>query len=250
LRRTFDALLLATGAGVPRDLKVPGRELRGIAFAMEFLGQQNRRNAGRIILREEAILATGKRVVVIGGGDTGSDCIGTARRQGAREIVQLEILPKPPLRRLPTNPWPTWPQTLSTSSSHEEGCERLWSVATTGFAGDKGDVGKVQCVRVEWSDPDETGRRAFREVAGSEFEIEAELVLLAMGFLHLEHGPLVEELELHRDERGNLRVDAGFMTSVPGILAAGDSVTGASLVVRSIDAGRQAAAGVDRYLSG
>ena len=250
MRRTFDAILLTTGAGVPRDLKVPGRELGGIHFAMEFLVQQNRRNEGELLPREKEILATGKNVVVVGGGDTGSDCIGTARRQGAREIVQVEILSKPPARRLPENPWPTWPHTLSVSSSQEEGCERLWNVATKSFVGKEESVESLRCVRVEWSDPDEAGQRTIREIPGSDFEINAELVLLAMGFLHIEHGPLVRELELETDDRGNLRVDMNFMTPVPGVFAAGDSVMGASLVVRSIDSGRLAAAAIDGYLSG
>ncbi len=250
MQRTFDAILLATGAGVPRDLGVPGRELGGIHLAMDFLVRQNRRNAGEIRPREEQILAAGKNVVVIGGGDTGSDCIGTARRQGAKGIVQLEILPMPPERRRPDNPWPTWPRVLSISSSQEEGCRRIWSVATKEFVGKGGSVERLRCVEVAWSNPDPEGRRTFREIPGSDFEIEAELVLLAMGFLHLEHGPLVQELQLDTDEQGNLRVGPNFMTSVPGVFAAGDSVMGASLVVRSIDSGRLAAAAVDSYLSG
>jgi glutamate synthase (NADPH/NADH) small chain len=249
MQRTFDAILLATGAGVPRDLDVPGRDLRGIRFAMDFLVQQNRRNTGELVRPEEEIIARGKNVVVIGGGDTGSDCIGTARRQGANEIVQIEILSQPPPQRMPDNPWPTWPRVLATSSSQEEGCRRLWDVATKAFVGEEGAVKKLRCVRMDGSEQDEKGRRTFREIAGSEFEIEAELVLLAMGFVHLEHGPLVEELHLDRDGRGNLRVASNYMTSVPGVFAAGDSMTGASLVVRSIDSGRLAAAAVDSYLS-
>jgi NAD(P)H-dependent glutamate synthase small subunit len=250
MQRTFDAILLATGAGVPRDLDVPGRDLRGIHFAMEYLGQQNRRNAGELVPSGAGILAEGKNVVVIGGGDTGSDCIGTARRQGAKEVVQIEILSEPPPQRTPENPWPTWPQVLTTSSSQEEGCRRLWDVATKEFVGEDGSVRKLRCVRLEWSEPDRTGRRTFQEVDGSTFEIGAELVLLAMGFLHLEHGRLVEELELERDEKGDLRVGSNYMTSVPGVFAAGDAMTGASLVVRSIDSGRLAAAAVDVYVSG
>jgi glutamate synthase (NADPH/NADH) small chain len=249
MQRTFDAILLATGAGVPRDLDVPGRDLRGIRFAMDFLVQQNRRNASQLAPPGEEILAQGKNVVVIGGGDTGSDCIGTARRQGANEIVQIEILSQPPPQRMPDNPWPTWPHVLATSSSQEEGCRRLWDVATKAFVGEEGAVKKLRCVELDGSEPDEKGRRTFREIAGSEFEIEAELVLLAMGFVHLEHGPLVEELQLARDARGNLRVASNYMTSVPSVFAAGDSMTGASLVVRSIDSGRLAAAAVDSYLS-
>ena len=204
MQRTFDAILLATGAGVPRDLDVPGRDLRGIRFAMDFLVQQNRRNAGEPVRSEEEILAQGKNVVVIGGGDTGSDCIGTARRQGANEIVQIEILSQPPPQRIPDNPWPTWPHVMATSSSQEEGCRRLWDVATKAFVGEEGAVKKLRCVQLDWSEPEEKGPRTFREIAGSEFEIEAELVLLAMGFVHLEHGPLVEELQVGQGSAGKL----------------------------------------------
>jgi NADPH-dependent glutamate synthase beta subunit-like oxidoreductase len=216
---------------------------------MEFLEQQNRRNTGEILPLGDEILAGAKRVVVIGGGDTGSDCIGTAGRQGAKGIVQIEILPQPPEEREPDNPWPTWPRVRTTSSSQEEGCNRLWSVATKAFVGREGSVEKLSCTRIEMSEPDEAGRQEVREIPGSDFEIDADLVLLAMGFLHLEHGPLVEELRLERDRRGNLAVEPNCMTSVSGVFAAGDSVTGASLVVRSIDSGRLAAAAVDTYLT-
>ncbi|MGE5188648.1 MAG: glutamate synthase subunit beta [Gemmatimonadota bacterium] len=249
LRRSFDAILLATGAGVPRDLPVPGRELRGIHFAMEFLTQQNMRNAGEPP-PGEAIGAAGKSVVVIGGGDTGSDCIGTSRRQGAREIRQLEILPEPPRERVPGNPWPTWPNVLRTSSAHEEGCTRDFAVATKELLGENGVVKRLRCVRLEWSGPDASGRSSSREIPGSEFTIEADLVLLAMGFVHAEHGPLVRDLGIALDARGNLVVDGELMTSAPGVFAAGDCAMGASLVVRAIDQGRTSAAAVDRYLAG
>ncbi len=248
LRRTFDALLIAAGATIARDLPVPGRDLKGVHFAMEFLTQQNMR-IGAESFTEEEISAAGKNVVVIGGGDTGSDCIGTSRRQGAKSIHQLEILPKPPDDRVPTNPWPTWPNVLRTSSAQEEGCDRSWSVSTKEFLGAKGRVRKLRCVRIEWTEPDAAGRRAFKEVPGSEFELPADLVLLAMGFVHVEHGPLVRDLSLAVDQRGNLQVDVGRMTSTPGVFAAGDSMLGASLIVRAIDDGRQAAEGIDRYLS-
>ena len=248
LRRTFDGLLLATGATVPRDLAIPGRDLQGVHFAMEFLTRQNMR-IGEEPLRDEEITAAGKNVVVIGGGDTGSDCIGTSRRQGAKAILQLEILPKPPDERIPTNPWPIWPNILRTSSAQEEGCERSWSVSTKEFLGANGRVRKIRGVRLEWSAPDAAGRSAFKEIPGSEFEIEADLVLLAMGYVHVEHGPLVRDLSLALDPRGNLIVDESLMTSTPGVFAAGDSMLGASLVVRAIDAGRQAAEGIDRYLA-
>jgi len=250
MHRTFDVVLIAAGAGVPRDLDVPGRELAGIHQAMDFLVQQNRRNQGWVIRPEEQITAGDKNVVVIGGGDTGSDCIGTARRQGAREIVQIEILPEPPPERTDDNPWPTWPRVLTTSSSQEEGCTRMWGVATKSFQGEDGSVRKIRCVKLDWSAPDEKGYRIMREIPGTAFEVKAELILLATGFLRVEHGPLVRELELVADDRGNLKVDENFMTSSPGVFATGDAVTGASLVVRAIDLGRLAAAAIDRCLSG
>jgi NAD(P)H-dependent glutamate synthase small subunit len=249
LRRSFDAILLATGAAVPRDLPAPGRELRGIHFAMEFLTQQNMRNAGEVP-SGATISAAGKDVVVIGGGDTGSDCIGTSRRQGAREIRQLEILTTPPDERVPGNPWPTWPNILRTSTAQEEGCSRDFAVATKEFVGENGAVKRLRCVRLDWTGPDASGRPSFKEVPGSGFTIDAELVLLAMGFVHPEHGPLVRDLGLSVDARGNLAVDGDLMTSAPGVFAAGDCAMGASLVVRAIDQGRASAAAVDRYLAG
>ena len=249
LRRTFDAIVLTSGATVPRDLPVPGRDLAGIHFAMDFLTLQNKENAGDAIPEGRRISAAGKHVVVVGGGDTGSDCIGTSRRQGASSITQIELLPRPPEDRAPRNPWPTWPIVLRTSSSQEEGCERLWSIQTKAFAGDEGRVRKLSCVKLDWSEPDGAGHRAFREIPGSEFSIPADLVLLAMGFVHVEHGPLVRDLGVSTDPRGNLAVDGSLQTSVPGVFGAGDAVAGASLVVRAIDLGRLAAAGVDRYLS-
>ncbi|MEW6439336.1 MAG: glutamate synthase subunit beta [bacterium] len=250
MRRSFDAILITAGAGVPRDLAVPGRGLAGIHQAMDFLTQQNRRNQGWLVRPENVITARGKKVVVLGGGDTGSDCIGTARRQGARDIVQIEILPQPPPERAPDNPWPTWPRVLMTSSSHEEGCTRMWSVATKAFEseGDGRAVKRLRCVKLDWSAPDDQGIRRFQEAPGSELCVEADLVLLALGFLSVEHGPLVRDLDLSRDERDNIRIDGNFRTSAPGVFAAGDAVTGASLVVRAIDQGRLAAGAVDRYL--
>ena len=250
LRRTFDAVLLTMGSRTPRDLPVPGRDLDGVHLALQFLTQQNRRNAGDSIPDAESITAEGKHVLVIGGGDTGSDCIGTSRRQGALSVTQVELLPKPPEGRAEDNPWPTWPLILRTSTSHEEGCERLWSIQTKEFTGRDGRVAAAQCVKLEWSEPDETGRRSFAEIEGSEFEIKADLVLLAMGFVHVEHGPLVELLGLETDGRGNIIVDEDFMTAESGIFSAGDSVKGASLVVHAIAAGRKAAEGIDRYLAG
>ncbi len=247
LRRTFDAILIAAGARVPRDLKLPGRDLDGIHFAMRFLTQQNRRNAGETIPPNDAVHAAGKNVVVIGGGDTGADCIGTARRQGAKEIVQIEILPEPPRTRPPDNPWPTWPRTLRSSTSHEEGCTRMWSIGTKEFVGEAGRVTKLRCVKLEWS-TDPSGRPTSRELPDTAFELPADLVLLAMGFTRVEHGPLIEDFALQVTDRGSLHVDANYMTSSEGIFAAGDSVLGASLVVRAIALGREAAAAINRYL--
>ena len=248
LRRAYDAILLAVGSATPRDLKVPGRELGGIHFALEFLKLQNRINAGEAVAPEDRISAQGKHVVVVGGGDTGADCIGTSRRQGAASITQIDLLPKPPDQRAGDNPWPDWPLILRTGSSHEEGCERLWSVDTKEFIGRDGRVAAMRYVKLQWGEPDANGRRSFSPIAGSEFELKADLVLLAMGFVHVEHGPLVKELGLALDPRGNIVQDKSFMTSVPGVFAAGDCVTGTSLVVRAIHWGRHAADGVDAYL--
>jgi len=243
LRERFDAVCLALGSRKPRDLPIPGRELSGIHFAMDFLEQQNRRVAGESIPDDQAILATGKRVVVIGGGDTGSDCIGTSHRHGAESVTSFEILPRPPDARDPSTPWPMWPLVLRTSSSHEEGGQREWSVSTERFRGD-GRVEKLDCVRVELR-----GGR-FERVAGSEHEIDADLVLLAMGFVHPEHPGIVEDLGLSLDARGNVKVDESFMSSLPGVFAAGDCQRGQSLVVWAIADGRHAARGIDRWLSG
>lgn len=248
MNRTFNATVIAAGARVPRDLKIPGRDLKGIHFAMDFLTQQNRRNAGEKIPPEQKIMAKGKNVVVIGGGDTGSDCIGTSKRHGAKQIYQLEILPEPPKERDPDNPWPMWPVILRTSTSHEEGCERIWSVDVREFVGEKGRVRKLGGVRLEWTAPDATGRQTPKEVPGSQFEIDADLVLLAMGFIRVEHGALVKDFQIAPDERGNIKVDNNLMTSASGVFAAGDSVLGASLVVRALDQGRRAAEAVDAYL--
>jgi glutamate synthase (NADPH) small chain len=249
LRQRFNAIAITAGARVPRDLSIAGRGLEGIHFAMEYLSQQNRRNAGETFKHSEEILAKGKDVVVIGGGDTGADCVGTARRQGAKSITQIELLPEPPIERPVDNPWPTWPAILRTSSSHEEGCTRLWSIATKEFTGTETHVRSLKCARLEWSLPDSSGRRAFKPIPGTDFDLKADLVLLALGFLHIEHGPIVEELGLKTDDRGNLVADRAFQTNVPGVFAAGDSVAGASLVVRAIAQGRQMAAAVDEYLS-
>jgi glutamate synthase (NADPH/NADH) small chain len=243
LRNSFDAIVLAIGSRKPRDLEVPGRELPGVHFAMDFLTQQNRRVAGDQVPEEGALLATGKNVVVIGGGDTGSDCIGTSHRQGAKSVTSFEIMPRPPEERASVTPWPMWPLMLRTSSSHEEGGSRDWSVSTERVSGN-GKVEKLHCVRVEFR-----GGK-FERVAGSEFELPADLVLLAMGFVHPEHPGIVSDLGLKLDRRGNVEIDANFQTSVPGVFAAGDCQRGQSLVVWAIADGRNTARGVDKFLMG
>jgi NAD(P)H-dependent glutamate synthase small subunit len=244
MQRSFDAILMTTGATRPRDLTVPGRDLAGIHFAMDFLSRQNKIVAGDALEGSPDLSATGKKVVVIGGGDTGSDCVGTSIRQGASQVTQIELLPKPPEERTPSNPWPEWPATLRTTSSHEEGCERMWSMTTKGFNGHEGNVTELEVMDLQWSG------RQFKEIEGSTRSVQADMVLLAMGFVHVEHGPLVTEAALCLDNRGNIAVDDNHMTCVPGIFAAGDAVQGASLVVRAIYQGRQAAASVHRYLAG
>ncbi|AKU97671.1 Glutamate synthase [NADPH] small chain [Labilithrix luteola] len=245
LRPAFDAVVLATGARVPRDLPVAGRELEGIHFAMDYLVQQNKRVAGDMLDSARDILATGKHVVVIGGGDTGSDCVGTSNRQGAASVVQLELMPKPPLVRMPENPWPAWPLVYRTSSSHEEGCGREFSVVTKGFAADASGkrVAKLLGVRAQL-----TGG-SIRELPGSEFEIPCDIAFLAMGFTGPERAGLVEELGLALDARGNVVSDKSGATSVPGIFAAGDASRGQSLVVWAIADGRRVAAGVSAFLT-
>ncbi|HMA97480.1 MAG TPA: glutamate synthase subunit beta [Polyangiaceae bacterium] len=242
LRNSFDAICVAIGSKVPRDLPIPGRELQGIHFAMDFLEQQNRRNAGDPVPDEVSILAANKQVVVIGGGDTGSDCIGTSHRQGAANVTNLEIMPRPPESRDMSTPWPNWPLMLRTSSSHEEGGTRQFSVTAERFEGEGGRVTRVHCAKIRW----ENGK--INKEPGSEFSIKADLVLLAMGFLHPEQRGLLEQLGAGKDQRGNLRIDRGFMTSVPGVFAAGDCQRGQSLVVWAIADGRRAARAIDRYL--
>ncbi len=250
LRDRYDAIVLAGGAGVPRDLAVPGRELGGIHFAMEFLTQQNRLVGGEPLgLDEERISAAGRNVVVIGGGDTGSDCIGTARRQDAAEVAQLEILPKPPETRSESTPWPQWPLVLRESSSHKEGVVRRWSVDTTGFAGEGGMVKQVQCVEVEWAYDEAAGRVCPRRIEGSEFTIDADLVLIAMGFVAPSRVGLVEALGIAKDERGFIARDERHMTNVEGVFVTGDMRNGASLVVRAIGDGMQTARKVMAHLS-
>jgi len=250
LLAAFDAVVLTGGSTIPRDLKVPGRELKGIHFAMEYLTQQNRVNAGDYIPPEQRITAEGKRVAIIGGGDTGADCLGTVIRQGAKEVYQIELMPKPPLERDElTQPWPTYPMILRTSSAHEEGGIREWSINTKWFEGDEhGNVKRLHAVRLEWY-TDSSGRRQFREIPGSEFSLEVDLVLLAMGFLHPQHDGLLDSLGVEYDERGNVKT-IHYATSVPGVFAAGDMRRGQSLIVWAISEGREAAHYVDKYLMG
>jgi glutamate synthase (NADPH/NADH) small chain len=251
LRRSFDAVLLCAGAELPRDLPIPGRDLRGIHFAMDFLTQQNRRNAGDRIAPEEEILAGGRDVVVLGGGDTGSDCVGTSHRQHARSVTSIELLERPPDRRSPATPWPLWPLVFRTSSSHEEGGMRDFSVLTKRFEGRAGRVERLHAVRLEWGPPDASGRREMREIPGSEFSMPADLVLLALGFVHPVHEGLVKDLGVRLDPRGNVLADTqAFATSEPGVFAAGDCRRGQSLVVWALWEGREAARAVDRYLVG
>jgi glutamate synthase (NADPH/NADH) small chain len=249
LREDFDAVCLAIGSTAARDLPVPGRELNGVHFAMDFLRQQNKLNAGDSIPAAERISAKGKKVVVIGGGDTGSDCVGTSLRQGAANVLQIELLPKPPETRPAQQPWPYYPMILRTSTSHEEGCDRSWSIMTKRFEGDAaGNLKKIVAVKLKWATQD-GGRMEMQEVPGSEFEIEADLVLLAMGFLGPEKGGLLEQLGVELDARGNVKAD-GYMSSVPGVFAAGDGRRGQSLVVWALAEGREAARAIDIYLMG
>jgi len=238
----FDAVLLAGGAEQPRDLPVPGRELGGVHFAMEFLPQQNRRVSREPVVTNEPILASGKHVVVIGGGDTGSDCIGTSVRQGALSVTQLEIMPQPPVKENKLLTWPDWPLKLRTSSSHEEGAERDFAVMTSSFEGENGVVKKLRCVRVDGK---------MQAVPGSEFDIKADLVLLAMGFVSPIHEGMLKELGVAFDNRGNVLADTmGYASSIDKVFACGDMRRGQSLVVWAIREGRQAAHAIDKKLMG
>ena len=245
----FNAIVLAGGSELPRDLNAPGRELRGIHYAMDFLTQQNRRVAGQKIAPDIEILATDKHVVVIGGGDTGSDCVGTSIRQGACSVTQLEIMPKPPLHENKLLSWPNWPMKLRTSSSHEEGCERDWAVTTKAFIGADGQITAIQVARLEWQMMN--GRQTMMDVPDSEFEIKADLVLLAMGFVHPVHVGMLQELGVALDERGNIRAGTDdYQSSLNKVFSAGDMRRGQSLVVWAIREGRQCARAVDEFLMG
>lgn len=261
LLREYHAIVLAGGSTVPRDLKVPGRELNGVYYAMQFLKQQNKRNAGKDPLANAAIesnifseelKATGKNVVVIGGGDTGSDCVGTSNRHGAKTVTQFELLPKPPEGRTSYMPWPTYPMTLKTSTSHEEGADRKWAVATKEFIGDgKGNLKALKIVDLEWTSAADGRPAQFTEKAGSEREIPCELALLAMGFVHPQHEGVVNELGVELDERGNVRAtEESYQTNILKIFTCGDMRRGQSLVVWAISEGRECARSVDEFLQG
>ncbi len=243
----YDAVCVAIGSGVPRDLNVEGRELKGIHFALELLKQQNRVVAGKEFDNESRITAKGKNVLVIGGGDTGSDCVGTANRQGALSVTQIEIMPKPPVDENPATPWPYWPVVLKTSSSHEEGCERRWLLDTKKFIGNGDNVAAVEVEEVEWQKDEKTGKMNLLHT-GRISTIKAELVLLAMGFTNPVYDGLIKELNVELDCRKNVKVDGNQSTSVDKVFAAGDASTGASLVVRCIASGQKTAQEIDKYL--
>jgi glutamate synthase (NADPH/NADH) small chain len=247
----FDAVVVCAGSTVPRDLPIPGRHLKGIHFAMDFLTQQNNRvTGGRRGMWKEDIMATGKNVTVIGGGDTGSDCVGTSNRHRAKSITQIELLSQPPAERAVDNPWPNWPMILRTSSSHEEGASRNWCMHTKEFIGDEnGHLKAIKLVEIKWELNKETGRSSFVEVPGTERDLPCELALLAIGFLHTQKKGLVEELGLALDERGNIK-SKNYQTSVDKVFTAGDARRGQSLVVWAISEGREAARAVDSYLMG
>jgi len=251
LRKSFDAVLLCMGSEQPRDLPVEGRDLQGVRFAMDFLRQQNHRVAGDEVPADEALSAEGKHVIVLGGGDTGSDCVGTSHRQGARSVTSIELLERPPDYRDPSTPWPMWPRMFRSSSSHDEGGRREYALMTKRFVGSGGRVERLQGVQVRFGEPDASGRPQLEDVPGSEFEKPADLVLLAMGFVHPVHEGLAEDLGLKLDGRGNLQADTSrFATSEPGVFAAGDCRRGQSLVVWAQWEGREAARAVDAHLMG
>jgi len=249
LLKEYDAVVLCGGSTIPRDLNIPGRELNGVHFAMKFLEQNNRRVAGDKIDANEAILATDKNVLVIGGGDTGSDCMGTSNRHKAKTLTQIELLPQPPKERDPLT-WPNWPMILRTSSSHEEGGEREWSILTKEFIGDgNGNLKAVKLVELEWAKNEETGRYGFEEIEGSERELPCELALLAIGFVNPQFEGMLEQLGVELDERKNVQAE-NYQTNVDKVFVAGDMRRGQSLVVWAISEGREAAKAVDEYLMG
>ena len=251
LQNEFDAVMLTTGAGVPRDLPIPGRELSGIHFAMEFLTQQNARVSGDAYGQNNEIYATDKHVIVIGGGDTGSDCVGTSNRHRAASVTQIELMAQPPSERHENNPWPEWPMILRTSSSHEEGANRDFALLTKEFIGnEQGQAKALKTVRIEWKVND-SGKTYFEEIPGTEQELPCDLALLAIGFMHTEPKGLVKDLGVDLDGRGNVAATEGaYQTNVPNVFAAGDARRGQSLVVWAISEGREAARAVDTYLMG
>ena len=250
LVKDFDAVVLCGGAEQPRDLPVEGRDLEGVYFAMQFLTQQNRINLGQKVPAEKRIDVKGKKVIVLGGGDTGSDCIGTSNRQGAEKVTNFELLPRPPKERADDNPWPNWAFIERTSTSHEEGVEREFAVMTKKLSGEDGKLKKLHAVRLEFGEEDpETGRRPMTEVPGSEFELDVDVILLAMGFLGPVKNGMLEDLGVELDARGNVKADANKMTSIPGVFTAGDMTRGQSLVVWAINEGRTAAESVNNYLA-
>jgi glutamate synthase (NADPH/NADH) small chain len=248
LLKDFDAIAICAGSRTPRDLNIEGRQLSGINFAIDYLIQANKHASGTAIADSEIIDAKSKKLVVIGGGDTGSDCVGTANRQGAANVVQIELLSKPPECRPPEYPWPKYPLILKTSSSHEEGVERLWQISTRKFIGRNGKLEKLSCIKVDIEN--KQGRTVINEIAGTQFEIEADMAVLALGFTGPVQAGLVRELELELDNRGNIKTGANFMASREKVFAAGDSRRGQSLVVWAIQEGRQAAQAIDEYLQG
>ncbi|MDD5595231.1 MAG: glutamate synthase subunit beta [Candidatus Omnitrophica bacterium] len=249
LLKDFDAVSLAGGSRAPRDLKIEGRNLQGIHFAMDYLIQSNKRVNGEKISPKELIDAKNKKVVVIGGGDTGADCVGVANRQGASCVVQIELLPQPPICRTKESPWPIYPMLLKTSTSHEEGAQRQWAVLTKKFLGTNSRVKKLSCIQVEFK-KDEKGCPVMQEIKGSEFEIEADLVILALGFLHPEHNELLSNLGVEFDKKGNVKTSDNFMTSVNKVFSCGDMHRGQSLIVWAICEGRKAAFYIDTFLMG
>ena len=248
LKQRFDALCMACGAGEARDLDIPGRNLTGIHFAMDYLSQQNRKVSGETVPSSEFIDAGGKNVLVIGGGDTGSDCVGTALRQGAKKVLQFEILPEPPLTRSASNPWPLWSKILRSTHAQEEGGERRWAVMTRGFVGDQGKVTGVKCVEVAWPEGEDGSPTGPVEKSGTQFEQAVDLVILAMGFTAPTRNRIVDNLGIQLDERGNIQADRRGMTSMEGIFVAGDMALGQSLVVKAIADGRRAARGIMEFL--
>lgn len=249
LKNRFDAVCLACGAREPRALQVPGQNLKGIYLAMDYLTQQNKRVGGEPLDPSDGIMSSGKTVVIIGGGDTGSDCLGTALRQGAKKVYQFEILPKPPFERSPSTPWPMWPSTLRYTHAHEEGGEQCWSVMTKEFIGEDGRVKKLRCAEVDWEIAEGGALAVPKEKPGTEFEIEVDLVLLAIGYVGPGQNKLMEDLAIERDALGNVKSDDQRMTSVEGVFVAGDMTQGQSLVVEAIADGRKAASGIMKYLA-